>query len=159
MYILQALDKAGQAVGLYDKRPSSPSLTLSDIPYVKQFVVRYPGMNAQSVQDFYDNLDATQRVHNTTQSLVHSGNPTAAYKYMNSPEAQENMGNLAGMSSAISKQEHAIQMIYRDPDMPPNDKRQTIDGIYYQMIQIAQSGNKMMNDMRESRKADPAYAQ
>jgi hypothetical protein len=158
MYVLHALDMVGEAAGVFEKAPA-PTSTLADIPYVKQFIVRYPGASSQSIQDFYDHFDASQTVFNTKQALAKSGDVKAAYAYMNSPEAQSNMANLSGIAASMSKQHAAIQNIYRNPDMTPNDKRQLIDKIYYMMIQQADYGNKMMDEMKKAREADERTSQ
>lgn len=146
MYALQVADKGLQASGITNL-PAKPTSTLSDIPYIKGFMVRYPSASDQRIQDFYDNLNKAQTRAATISSLVKRGNIGAAQDYMASPEAQENMVKLTGVAHALSVQNQLIHTIYADPKQTPNDKRENIDNIYHQMIQAATLGNQITQHM------------
>lgn len=148
MYALQASDKALETLGIASP-PPKPASSLADIPVIKAFVVRYPSANSQSIQDFYDNFEKNQTVHNTIAHLAKTGDFKALSSYQNTPEAKENAVNLMGMEKALSAQNKLIQNILANPQMRPDEKRQTIDGVYYQMIQIAQQGNQLMTGMKK----------
>jgi hypothetical protein len=64
MYTLQLADKALRESGVLPD-PVKPLETLSDLPVIKAFVVRYPSASAQSIQDFYDDYYAKKRVSST----------------------------------------------------------------------------------------------
>lgn len=147
-YALELSDKALHAAGVGNPAPA-PASTLADLPIIRAFTVRFPSANAQSIQDFYDNFEKSQTVFNTRNALAKSGDFKALSSYMASPEAKENMVNLMGMETALSAQNKMIRNIMANPEMKPDEKRQTIDGLYYQMIQIAQSGNKVVQAMRK----------
>lgn len=147
-YALQISDKALETAGIVST-PPKPASTLADLPVIKAFVVRFPSSNAQSIQDFYENFEKNQTVHATITHLAKSGDFKALSSYMNTPEAKENVANLMGIEKALSTQNKMIQNIVANPKMKPDEKRQMIDGLYYQMIQIADSGNKMMDTMRQ----------
>lgn len=147
-YALQISDKALEAAGV-SSPPPRPASTLADLPIIKAFTVRFPSSSAQSIQDFYDNYEKSLTVFNTRQALAKQGDIRELSSYMGTPEAQENMINLQGMERALSAQNKIIRSIYANPEMNPDAKRQAIDGVYYQMIQIAQSGNQLVRQMKD----------
>ena len=142
-YALQLADKALTTAGIATP-PIKPTSTLADIPVIKAFVVRYPGANAQSIQDFYDNFEKSQTTLATVKHLSQSGDLQAATHFMNTPEAKQSMINLSGIEKSLGTQSKMIQLINANPSITPDEKRQKIDGLYYQMIGAAQLGNKMM---------------
>lgn len=144
MYALGIMDKALEATGVVPT-PVKPASTLSDIPYIKQFFVRYPSSSAQSVQDFYDAYSKAQTRDATIAELKKSGDVRAMSDYIGSDEGQQAMVKLSGIAQTMSTQNKFIQWVYQDQKMTPNDKRQLIDGAYYQMIQASQYGNKLLH--------------
>lgn len=146
MYVLQAADKALEAAGVAPPK-IKPAWQLADIPFVQSFFARYPSMGAQPIQDFYDNLQKSQTVHNTITHLAKSGDVRALTSYANSDEARENMLNLTGMETAISRQNQIVQQIYGNPEISKDEKSQMIQNLYYQIIQTAVRGNKIMAGM------------
>jgi hypothetical protein len=53
--------------------PVKPLDTLSDLPVIKAFVIRYPSASAQSIQDFYDDYFASKRLYDTKMMLAKEG--------------------------------------------------------------------------------------
>lgn len=150
-YAMQIADKGLEAAGIATP-PPKPASTLADIPFIKAFVVRYPGESSQSIQNFYDNFQKSETEVATFQKLAKSGDMKAATDYRSSNEAQEHALNLQGIEKSLGVQNQLIQRINANPQMTPNDKRQLIDGIYHQMIQSAQMGNAAMKTFAESLK-------
>lgn len=148
-YALQLGDKALEAAGVTPPQVK-PTSTLSDMPIIKAFVVRNPSLGSQSIQDFYDNLEKSQTAAATMKHLAQTGDLKAQDHYMNSPAGQEGMLNLMGIEKGIAAQNRMIQTIWVNPDISPNDKRQQIDGLYYQMIGAAKLGNQVHQQMHES---------
>jgi hypothetical protein len=127
--------------------PDQPTATLADIPVVKAFVVRYPAATAQSIQDFYSAYGENKKVYTTFQYLVKNGDPDAAIK-----EAQLDPGAFArmdGIAETLATLNANIRTVYRLPKetIGPDEKRQLIDAMYGQMIELARSGKESMAEV------------
>jgi hypothetical protein len=79
MYALQIADAALRKTGVLPD-PIRPASTLSDIPFVKGFVVRYPASSAQSIQDFYDRYSKASKVRSSIKYLAQQGDVEAAIR-------------------------------------------------------------------------------
>ncbi len=143
-YTLQLADKALRETGVLPD-PVKPLDTLSDIPVIKAFVIRYPSASAQSIQDFYDDYFASKRLYDTKMMLAKEGDLDAFDKVQNiDPMAWDSM---AGIRDTIADQAKLIRLIYKNPDLTPEDKRQIIDATYGRMIELAKVGNDAMRDL------------
>ena len=130
-----------------DPDPVKPLETLSDLPVIKAFVVRYPSASAQSIQDFYDDYYAKKRVFDTKMELAKQGDLDAFDRVQNiDPSAWDEM---AGIRDTLTQQSQLVRLIYKNPDFSPEDKRQLIDSIYYRMIELAKVGNDAMRELAE----------
>ena len=146
MYTLQLADKALRESGVLPD-PVKPLETLSDLPVIKAFVVRYPSASAQSIQDFYDDYYAKKRVFDTKMELAKQGDLDAFDRVQNiDPSAWDEM---AGIRDTLTQQSQLVRLIYKNPDFSPEDKRQLIDSIYYRMIELAKVGNDAMRELAE----------
>ena len=144
MYTLQLADKALREAGVLPD-PVKPLDTLSDLPVIKAFVIRYPSASAQSIQDFYDDYFASKRLYDTKMMLAKEGDLDAFDKVQNiDPMAWDSM---AGIRDTIADQAKLIRLIYKNPNMTPEDKRQIIDTTYGRMIELAEVGNDAMRDL------------
>lgn len=144
MYTLQLADKALREAGALPD-PMKPLDTLSDLPVIKAFVVRYPSASAQSIQDFYDDYYAKKRLYDTKMALAKEGDIDAFERVQQiDPTAWDGM---AGIRDTITDQAKLIRLIYKNPDMTPEDKRQIIDTAYGRMIELAKVGNEAMRDL------------
>ena len=145
-YTLQIADKALREAGVLPD-PVKPLATLSDLPVVKAFVVRYPSASAQSIQDFYDTYYAKKRVFDTMMAKAKEGDIEAFDRVQNiDPTAWDEM---AGIRDTITEQAALVRLIYKNPDFSPEDKRQLIDSTYFRMIELATFGNQAMADLEK----------
>ena len=55
---------------------------------------------------------------------------------------------IEGPKKAINDMTKIIDIIYKSPEMNPDEKRQLIDTLYYKIIGIAQMGNKAFEDLQ-----------
>lgn len=150
-YALQIADAGLKASGAVEEKFQKPAATLADIPFVKAFVVRYPSAQAESIQRFYDNYEKALAVNKTIKVLMEKEqNPEAAAKLWQS----SGMADLQGIKTALSNAHNTIDLIYRNPDMTPDEKRELIDQIYMQMIAMAQNGNKLAESFEKARKEE-----
>lgn len=145
-YALQIADASLRKSGVLPD-PPKPNDTLADIPVVKAFVVRYPSATADSIEHFYDQYEQKKMVADTYDRLLQQGNADVAMQVLQrDPTA---MMNLDGIRQALAQQSQLVRTIYKDPKMPGDQKRQLIDGIYFQMIQMAHMGNNVMAQMEK----------
>lgn len=142
-----ALRKAGVAEDIV-----KPTATLSDIPFIKAFTVRFPTAGAASIQDFYDNYKESDTVFKTIKHLAKQGDFESMQKELALQENQEKMIRLDGIKDALANQNATIRMIDKMPDMSADEKRQMIDGIYLGMIEIAKEGNKTYRELKKAAK-------
>lgn len=146
IYALQIADKSLEASGITEQGYERPTSTLSDIPFIKAFTVRYPSSNAASVQRFYDNYNEANQVLQTVKQLMTKENePEEAIRLMES----SNMETLTGHYEAIRNIHKLIDAIYINPTMTGDEKREYIDTLYMQMIDIARNGNEVFDMIKE----------
>jgi len=146
MQVLQMADRNLKMAGILPD-PVRPADTLSDIPFIRAFVVRYPSGNAQEIRDFYDRHKEVSQVMATVKDLAQHGDFAAVEREMKlAPDAVMKMD---GIASAISMQSKFIREVYKMPDLTPDDKRQLIDTAYFQMIAIAKQGNAMAEQAKK----------
>lgn len=144
MYAVQLADLSLRKAGVLPD-PIKPASTLADIPFVKAFVVRYPSAGAQPIQDFYDQYDSHKQVLDTVNYMAKQGDFQSAVRLSQlHPEA---MVKMAGVKEGLSNAQKFIQMVTKNPDMPADDKRQLIEGTYYQMINMSKSGNEIIREI------------
>jgi hypothetical protein len=140
MYALQIADKALREAGVLPD-PVKPASTLSDLPVIKAFAVRYPGATAQSIQDFYTNYYAGQKYYDTIMHLADQGDPKAITLM---DEHQETLAQVKGIREALTEHSQLIRLISKNPEMTSDEKRQLIDTLYFRMIETAQAGNEAL---------------
>jgi len=148
-YAVQVADAALEKAGVVPDKVK-PEATLADIPFVKSFVVRFPNLNANSIQDFYDKYDESNKIIKTIKYLAKDGNEEGLQKEINLRENQENLLQLEGTKEALSNQQKFIRSVYKNPNMSPDEKRQMIDGAYLTMIETAKAGNTVAREFKKS---------
>ena len=144
-YALQMAD-AGLRKAKVLPDPVKPESTLADIPVVKAFVVRYPSAQAESIQRFREDYAQSSLTINTMKSLAKQGDFDAWRRV--SQINQANLYKLEGIDKALADHNQLIREIYKNPAMPPDQKRQLIDATYYNMIQMTQMGNEMLKQIK-----------
>lgn len=140
----QALIKTGAVPD-----PVKPTATLADIPVIKAFAIRYPSASAQSIQDFYDRYSKAKKLTDTIQHLAKNGDLQSAQKLMDAQESVAAFLKLDGMKSAMAAQTQYIRLIYKNPEMTPDEKRQQIDAVYSQMIETTKFGNQILEKLEK----------
>lgn len=148
-YALNMMDGALHTAGIGQAQINAPETTLADIPFVKAFVVRFPAQSATAIQDFYDNLKTSEETQNSIASLAKRGDVEASFHMKTLEENQQYSVKLNGISTAISNLSHTIQKVNMDPSMNPHDKRQLIDGLYFQTIEMAKAGNQVVAQVKQ----------
>lgn len=141
-HVLNTLDYGLRKAGIVQDKVK-PTSALSDIPFIKGFIVRYPSASTESIQTFYDNYEKATKTVNTIRSLVKEYNPEEARKLSSE---SENVLKLNQHYTALNELSDAISMVYDNPQMTPDEKRQLIDQFYLQMIAIARNGNEIYKE-------------
>ena len=150
-YALQAADLALRKQGILPD-PPQPTATLADMPIIKAFVVAYPTASAQSIQDFYDNYARQQSFLTTFTAKAKEGD-VGAMQHIQDMGGPQMFMRLDQWHTAIAEHQKLVQDIYKNPQIPSDQKRQLIDKLYYSMIQIAGTGNAAMRQMQEQASA------
>jgi hypothetical protein len=146
-YAVQVSDEALKIAGIADG-PVDPAKTLSDIPFIKAFVVRYPQAN-QVMQDFYDTAERVEQVSNSVERRMKTGDVAGAEKLMNERYTEFIMGKIAtGVKRGLAAQSNLIRNIHLS-DMTPDEKRDQIDRTYMLMMQMAE---ETLNQLRQFEK-------
>jgi hypothetical protein len=128
------LDKALIASGVVDD-PIKPEETLSDIPIIRAFVVRNPSAGSEYITTFYDKYEKVNKIFNTIDKLQKSGNFDEANKLIVNLPAEASI--LKSSYKIIQDNDQRIRSIYNSKLFTPNEKRQLIDEMYRQMIDIS----------------------
>jgi len=150
-YVVEVLDKSLEKSGVVPD-PNKPTKTLSDIPFIKAFTVRYPSASPQSITDFYARSREANKVFNSINFLKKQGDMEGMQAIMNNPEYQEVMVRTNEIKSALGAMTDAVHKIYANKEMNKDEKRQQIDTIYYMMSETAQRGNQFMDEFAEMTK-------
>lgn len=148
-YVVDAVDSSLRAAGV-SPAVVKPTDTLADIPFVREFVVRFPNARPQSVSDFEDRYKTSDQVFHSVQQLMKEGNVTAAIKLQD--RYSVNMDRLRGVDVGIQNINATIQKTYQDPGIDPTQKRQLIDMMMYQMTSMAKQGNMLMDEFEKRAK-------
>jgi len=150
-YILQILDygftKAGIAKPHVKPWSDTWQKNLADIPIIKAFVVRHPSASASYIQKFWHLYRPIKQKHDTYEYLMRQNNVEEAMKVWDSIDPE--LLYLIDMAGPIRELGDVIHMIWRLDDIEPNEKRQLIDGFYFNMIDIAKQALKVKRDMKK----------
>jgi len=147
MHVMRISDTALQKAGVNPRR-IDPTPTLSDNPFVRGFVVRYPSSGGEQVQKFYDNYEKATKALATTRILLK--------KELDVKGAQEvisatSVVKIEWIHKALTNSQRTIELIYANPEILPDEKRKLIDTVYLQMRDMASEGNKMILSIEKSR--------
>lgn len=141
VYAMQIADAALRKTGVLPD-PIQPAATLADIPFVKAFVARYPSASAESIQSFYDKAEVADRFYKTWQAKAQEGDAEAMQRIQDAGGPVVFL-RLDAIKSTLTEHSKLVRDIYKNQSIPPGEKRQLIDGLYYNMIEIARAGNEM----------------
>lgn len=148
MYALQLADKGLRTAGALPD-PVKPDDTLADIPFVKAFVVRYPSSSVQSIQDFSDSYTRNKTYFDTWTAMAKDGNAEAMSRIQEAGGPMM-MVQLNSIHTALAEHSQIIRDVYKNPDIPPDEKRQLIDTTYWRMSELAKIGNETLARARDS---------
>ena len=144
VYAMQAADAALRKTGALPD-PIMPAATLADIPVVKAFVVRYPSASSQSIQDFYDQHEVGKKFFDTWMAKAQEGDAEAMSRIQAAGGSMMFM-RLDAIKETLTEHSKLIRDITKNPSVDAKEKRQLIDGLYFNMIEIGKGGKQMMRD-------------
>jgi len=148
VHVVNIADKALREAGVLPD-PVKPAATLADMPFIKAFVVRHPSAGAEPIAKFYDRYVEYKKVADTVKKLTGDGEPEAALREMSLHNGV--VVDLQDIRGALSQSMKFVRLIEKNPDIPPDEKRQLIDEAYRQMITIAKHGNSVLDVLDEAK--------
>jgi hypothetical protein len=150
MYALQAADVGLRKAGMLPD-PVTPTPTLADIPVVKAFVVRYPSATTQSIQEFYDKHEVTKKFYDTWMAKAQEGDADAMAR-IQSAGGPMMFVRLDAIKETLTEHGKLVRDIYKNPTIKAEEKRQLIDSLYFNMIEIGKAGKQMMTESEKALK-------
>lgn len=144
-FILQATDAALRKAGVLPD-PVRPADTLSDVPFVKAFVVRHPSGSAESIQKFYTAYNRSIKRYNSFKLEGKRQN----FQSQQDLSVYAPYAGLNRIYTALGQQSAAIRNIYNNPNLSADEKRQLIDRLYLAKIQFAKQGLEVIKQMDET---------
>lgn len=134
MTVLHALDTPlGHVNGPFE---------VTDIPFVKGFVLRNPKMSTQTINDFYEDAKKFQEVNKDVSLEVKAGNLDQAMKDKSGAGPQAIASQ--HIEHALSVQRQALKAINQNKTMTMDEKRQLSERIYQDAWQIARFGSQVL---------------
>lgn len=134
--------------------PVRPEDTLSDIPLIRAFVVRYPSMDAKPITEFYDRFKKFEVYSNTIRQRAKEGDVDAIERESKLRWFDEFTGKPQGIRDALASQARLIRNVNKNKDMTPQEKRQVMDQTYYLMIETARRGVQIMDEFKDMSQRD-----
>lgn len=143
--------EGGAFAGLGQAAKEFHAAPLASMPIIQAFIVRHPSQNLQPIQDFYDDYEKASRIGNTIKELMKKGDPASSQEAIDlSQKYQGDIVKLDPIKKSLGALAKSIQGVNEHPAMSPNDKRQLIDSMYYQMSMIAKQGNQIIDANRKA---------
>jgi hypothetical protein len=148
MDLLRVADYGLRKAGIVPD-PPKPAWELSDIPGVRAFTMRYPSANTASIQKFYDETARIERYFTSWRARYKEGDFEAMLR-IEAAGGDLIFQKMDARKLALGAHAKAIRDIDKNPEMLPEERRQQIDTLYYNMIQVATYG---LEDLRDAQKA------
>lgn len=131
----ELLDTAGQKAGVLPQ-VEKPAKTLADVPLIGAFLIKYPNSGSQSVNNFFDEVKVLEQTMATIKAYMKEGTATGAQRAEHLM-AEKVLLSLSSNRTAINNLSQFIRYTHFNPDLSPEEKREHIDGMYVNMINIA----------------------
>ena len=132
------LDTAAQEAGVIDK-VVKPANRLEDSWFVRSFMVKYPDAGAKSITEFYKQSDEMEMNLNTIKAHMRTGTASSIERAQ-ALMVESNYGRLTAARTTMGQLSRSIRQITLSDRFTAEEKRQMIDGMYIQMIEIADQG-------------------
>jgi hypothetical protein len=142
---VSVLDKALIASGVVDD-PIKPSQTLADIPIIRAFIVRTPSAGSEYITTFYDKYGKVNKIFNSIEKLQKAGDFEEANKLLSNIPVEATI--LKSSYKIIQENGQRVRNIYNSKLFTPDEKRQFIDELYRQMIDISKYSLEVLKDIK-----------
>ncbi len=117
-------------------KDNKPPADWADTPFFGSFFLRHPGINAQPINDFYDELDKFRNVKGDI-ALARKRRDREAMKELRHDEAL--VVNLNSTAEAMQNMRAIAYKIMDNKKLGSDDKRQAIDNLATKMIALSKS--------------------
>jgi hypothetical protein len=151
MYALQLADQALIKSGFVED-PVRPSTAPGQGPFEKAFTVRYPSANANSIEEFRKEYQSTYLRINTLKDRMRKMDFVGYEKEREAAEAEGKLVAIKGLNDSLSKVQKIIRDVTNNKDISPDEKRQLIDGLTFQMIEVTRGANEQIKEINMSLK-------
>ena len=139
------LDKALISSGVIDD-PIKPEQTLADIPVIRAFVVRNPSASSEYITTFYDKYEKVNKIFNSIDTLQKAGNFEEANKLLTNLPVEATV--LKSTYRLVQDLDKRVRDTYNSKFLSPNEKRQLIDEMYRNMIDISKYSLDAIKDIK-----------
>lgn len=143
-YLSFAIDQSLRKSGVVED--SGPALELSDIPFVRAYVSKYPNSSDQRIKDFSKEYGDALKVFNSLRLRAEDPEAQAALieKY------GEPIGKLDGVKRGLEEGRANIRGVYKNKDMSKDEKRESINNFLRDMIEASKAGLEVIDETRKS---------
>lgn len=145
-YAVQLSDYSLRKFGLIDA-PEPPETRLEDLPVIKAFLVRNPSGSSAYIEKFYKKSKQAQAYNNLLTKLQSEGDVDAIQKLIERTDPK--ILFFTEPLKAMSNLRKVIKNTYNDKSMSPAEKRQIIDEMYENMIDISKHSLMMYEEDEE----------
>jgi hypothetical protein len=150
-YALEAIDQALLSAGLTPESVEPTPQPLTNIPFVKAFISRYPSLNTKSIERFYTEYAQREKYMNSIKALIKEGQFETGLELLDTSLQSGNIFRLNNFAKAMSNLSTMIRKIHQIPSMEnmsteelANWKRETIDKLYIDMNNVAVQGLEIL---------------
>lgn len=133
--VLKTLDYAAEIAGMRN----TPARHLEDIPVVSSFFFRYPQYSAYSIQEFTNQHQVMSQRYQTYMHLMQQG-AASAEERAQALALEGPLMTMAGVQAALAKNTQMIQRTWVSDQIGREEKRQLIDQMMVNQIQMARYG-------------------
>lgn len=132
------------AVSIVDRaNRRMPTPVEADLPVVGRLFGRYPSGNVEPIYSFYQNAGKVEQVANTVNYLGKT-KPDQLATYVPAHTADIAVSEIyAGARATLADMRQSIKRLQDQEGIPPEEKRQLIDGILKAMIEVARQSNEI----------------
>ena len=142
-YAVNLADTALIKSGLVED-PVKPERTLADKTFIKAIIVRNPSAGSEFIEKFYKLYEPVRQAFDTVNKVSDPRQKIDVINDINTRLGFDSAG-LQGYADALSAQRKTINLIYNNKQISPAQKRQLIDDIYRQMIDIAKAAVELFD--------------
>lgn len=122
--------------------PERPTPTAADIPVVRALTIRDDGFGAESVERFYDLYGRATTAEADVRLKEREQDREELQRLMGDPENTRLIASLPRLRRAagdLAQIRAQREIVYRDPDMSADEKRERIDELGRRYLQIAKT--------------------